>query len=236
MTDERYEPWAAGRRNARFTEWLRERSEPAWTRAATHRFTTELADGTLADAVMRRYLVQDYSFLDSFAMVLASAIVKAPSLADRIPLCQFLGVVTSDENTYFQRAFDALAVPAGDRSGPSLRAPTRGFHALMAEAVRCEGYAETLAPLVVFEWLYLTWATAVSDRAPRAFHHAEWITLHANPEFASFVAWLRGQLDREGPLLSRERRSRVAASFGRAVELELAFFDEAYRESREPGR
>jgi len=231
MSEERYEQWAAGRQNARFTEWLRERTEPTWTRAATHRFTTELADGTLADPVMRRYLVQDYSFLDSFARLLASAIVKAPSLADRIPLCQFLGVVTSDENTYFQRAFDALAVPAGDRVQPNPREPTRALHALMAEAVGCEGYAETLAPLVVFEWLYLSWATAVSDRSPEKFYHAEWITLHANPEFTSFVAWLRGQLDREGPLLSQSRRHRVAALFGRAVEVELAFFDEAYRET-----
>jgi thiaminase/transcriptional activator TenA len=230
MSDERYEQWAAGRMNARFTEWLRDRTEPTWTRATTHRFTTELADGTLADAVMRRYLVQDYSFLDSFVRLLASAIVKAPSLADRIPLCQFLGVVTSEENTYFQRAFDALAVPAPDRAGANLRAPTRGFHTLMAEAVACEGYAETLAPLVVFEWLYLSWATAVADRTPPAFYHAEWITLHANPEFTSFVAWLRGQLDREGPLLSQDRRHRVAALFGHAVALELAFFDEAYRE------
>ncbi len=230
MTDERYEQWAAGRMNARFTEWLRDRTEPTWTRATTHRFTSELADGSLADPVMRRYLVQDYSFLDSFARLLASAIVKAPSLADRIPLCQFLGVVTSDENTYFQRAFDALAVPGRDRNGPALREPTRGFHALMAEAVDSDGYAETLAPLVVFEWLYLTWATAIADRNPPAFYHAEWITLHANPEFASFVAWLRGQLDQEGPLLSQARRNRVAALFDRAVELELAFFDEAYRE------
>jgi thiaminase/transcriptional activator TenA len=230
MSEERYEQWAAGRQTARFTDWLRERTKPTWTRAATHRFTTELADGSLSDPVMRRYLVQDYSFLDSFARLLASAIVKAPCLADRIPLCQFLGVVTSDENTYFQRAFDALSVPAGDRVQPNLRNPTRDFHALMAEAVDCEGYAETLAPLVVFEWLYLSWATAVSDRSPEKFYHAEWITLHANPEFTSFVAWLRGQLDREGPLLSQGRRHQVAALFGRAVEVELAFFDEAYRE------
>jgi thiaminase/transcriptional activator TenA len=231
MTEEKkHAQWASGRDDARFSEWLRQRTEPTWTRATTHRFTTELADGTLADAVMRRYLVQDYSFLDSFVTLLASAIGKAPSLADRIPLCQFLGVVTSAENTYFQRAFEALAVPAHDRVEPVLHAPTRGFHALMAEAVRSEGYAETLAPLVVFEWLYLTWASAVADRAPQAFYHAEWITLHADPAFARFVDWLRGQLDSQGPRLTDDRRDRVAALFRRAVELELAFFDEAYRE------
>ena len=46
---------------------------------------------------MRQYLVQDYSFLDSFVRLVASAIVKAPSLDDRIPLGRFLGAVSSDE-------------------------------------------------------------------------------------------------------------------------------------------
>ena len=52
--------WAAERADARFTEWLREQAEPTWREAARHRFTRELAGATLSDAVMRRYLIQDY--------------------------------------------------------------------------------------------------------------------------------------------------------------------------------
>jgi thiaminase/transcriptional activator TenA len=100
MSQTSYEAWAVGRADARFTEWLRQQAEPGWSEAAEHRFTRELADGTLADAVMRRYLVQDYSFLDSFVRLMASAIVKAPSLADRMPLGRFLGAVSGEENTY----------------------------------------------------------------------------------------------------------------------------------------
>ena len=116
MSHSSYDAWAPGRADARFTEWLRQQAEPTWSEATNHRFTRELADGILADAVMRRYLVQDYSFLDSFVRLVASAIVKAPSLADRIPLGRFLGAVSGEENTYFHRAFDALSVPEVDRS------------------------------------------------------------------------------------------------------------------------
>jgi thiaminase (transcriptional activator TenA) len=119
MSQSSYEAWAAGRADARFTEWLRQQAEPTWSEATSHRFTRELADGILADAVMRQYLVQDYSFLDSFIRLVASAIVNAPSLADRIPLGRFLGAVSGEENTYFHRAFDALNVPEADRThGP----------------------------------------------------------------------------------------------------------------------
>ncbi|MGZ9190280.1 MAG: thiaminase II/PqqC family protein, partial [Nitrospira sp.] len=106
MPPSAYDTWATGRADGRFCEWLREEAEPTWSEAVNHQFTRELADGILADGVMRRYLVQDYSFLDSFVRLTASAIVKAPSLADRVPLGRFLGTVTGEENTYFQRAFD----------------------------------------------------------------------------------------------------------------------------------
>jgi thiaminase/transcriptional activator TenA len=228
MPPSAYGTWATGRADGRFSEWLREEAEPTWRDAVSHRFTRELAEGTLADGVMRRYLVQDYSFLDSFVRLVASAIVKAPSLADRVPLGRFLGTVTGEENTYFQRAFDALDVPAEDRARPVLRGPTQAFHKLMTEAIADPEYLETLTPLVVFEWLYNAWATALADRQPERFYHREWIALHANPAFDSFVAWLRAQMDRDGPTLAPERQDRIVAVFRRTVALEKAFFDDAY--------
>ena len=231
MSPSSYDAWAARTGDARFTEWLRQQAEPAWSEAAGHRFTRELADGTLADTVMRGYLVQDYSFLDSFVRLVASAIVKAPSLADRIPLGRFLGAVSGEENTYFHRAFDALSVPEVDRSRPMLRPTTRAFHEVMADAISAEGYEETLAPLVVFEWLYNAWATAVADRQPETFLHREWITIHANQQFDAFVAWLRDQLNRNGPRLSPDRQEHIAEAFCRTVQLEKAFFDDAYTET-----
>jgi thiaminase/transcriptional activator TenA len=217
-----------GQASGRLSERLKRASEPTWTAAVQHRFVAELAAGTLPDPVMRRYLIQDYSFLDSFVKLIGTGIAKAPSLADRIPLCRFLYLVTSEENTYFQRAFDALGVPQAERLSPVLREPTRGFHALMADAAAAATYAETLAPLVVFEWLYLSWAEAVAGAVPERFYHAEWISLHANADFARFVGWLRDQFDREEEALPAEALARVEALFGRAVALELAFFDDAY--------
>jgi thiaminase (transcriptional activator TenA) len=50
----------------RFTETLRAASEPGWSQAVGHRFVKELFIGTLPDAVMAHYLIQDHRFLDSF--------------------------------------------------------------------------------------------------------------------------------------------------------------------------
>lgn len=214
----------------RFTDWLREQSEPTWTQAVEHRFTRELADETLDDAVFRRYLVQDYSFVDRFVGLLGYAIGRAPDLAARIRLSHFLAGVTSEENTYFQRSFDALGVAEKERTNPELKPPTRGFHELMKEAWEAGGYEEILAVLVVAEWVYVSWATAVKDRSPSKFYFSEWIDLHANDEFRDFVDWLRGQLDAHGPALSPDRREAVVQLFRRAVRLEKEFFDAAYED------
>ncbi|WP_303361285.1 hypothetical protein [Paracoccus sp. (in: a-proteobacteria)] len=52
---------------------------------------------------------------------------------------------------------------------------------------------------------------------------AEWITLHDNPDFRDFVAFLRQEPDRVGP----GDPDTCRYFFGRAVALEAAFFDAA---------
>lgn len=94
----------------KFTEELRQVVGEQWDRVIHHKFTTELASGTIDRKVLERYLIQDHRFLDAFVVLLASIIAHARSLPDRIPGCQFLAMITGKENTYFERSFQALGV------------------------------------------------------------------------------------------------------------------------------
>ena len=58
--------------------------------------------------VLKKYLIQDHRFLDAFVILLSSTIAKCRTLEDRIPGCQFLGLITGKENTYFERSFEVL--------------------------------------------------------------------------------------------------------------------------------
>ena len=78
----------------RFTDELREAAGDQWQRVVNHRFTDELAAGTINRDWLRRYLIQDHRFLDAFVVLLASIVANAHDLSDRIPGCQFLGVIT----------------------------------------------------------------------------------------------------------------------------------------------
>ncbi len=210
----------------RFSESLRQSCEATWTRAIEHRFVTELGDGTIADDVMAAYLIQDHRFLDSFLVLLGAAIASSDRFESRLVLGRFTGMVCGEENTYFLRAFEALGVDTETRTRAPDTAPTAGFKALMREAAATRSYAATLAVLNVAEGLYLDWAQRVPRPLPTNFVHAEWVTLHDNPMFVEFVAFLRAELDRVGP----DDAALAQDFFQRAVDLELAFFDAAYAE------
>lgn len=197
-----------------------------WDAATRHRFTDALAAGTLPHARMAGYLVQDYRFIDGFVRLLASAVARAPSLAEAVPSAQFLGVITGPENTYFLRSFEALGIEDPTRA-PTL-AVTRDFQDLMRDAAASGRYEQMLAVLTVAEWSYLDWATPHADRVPDLpFYLGEWIALHCGPGFAAVVEHLRQQFDTAWQGLDPARRRAVEETFGRAVRLERAFFDAA---------
>jgi len=132
-------------------------------------------------------------------------------------------MVSSEENTYFLRAFEALGVTEDRRAADPDTQPTAGFKAIMREAAETRSYAAALSVLVVTEWLYLDWASR-APTPPNNFVHADWISLHDNPGFRAFVDFLRAELDRIGPAQADLCRD----FFGRAVALELSFFEAAY--------
>ncbi|TQQ79380.1 TenA family protein [Halonotius roseus] len=233
MSGDSFVDYAADRDEPRFTDWLRERSEPVWSDAVDHRFTQELGAGTLDDEVMAQYLLQDYAFVDTLVGVFGYAVGQAPTMTEKRRFVEFLDVITDDENDYFERSFDALDVPAERWQAPDRTAATESFIDLLLAAKAQGGYAETLAVLVPAEWIYLLWATREAGDRPEPFYFAEWIDLHANDGFVAFVEWLREQLDTIGPTLSARRQQRVARLFERTVDHEVAFFDAPYDQADE---
>lgn len=212
------------------SEILKQHCNDNWQSATTHSFCAELASGTLPLAKMRVYLAQDYTFVDSFVRLAASAIHHAPSLPDRLPLAHFLGNIAGPENTYFQRAFEALAVPQQERKKPTQLTPTSGFQALMLKAANSGEYANMVAVLCVAEWLYLSWAKPLVETVETLpFYFGEWITLHSGDYFESIVEHLRCQLDTAFNDADTTQQAVISDYFNQAVLLEKQFFDACYQ-------
>lgn len=214
--------------NAAFHNWLRESAEPYWTKATVHRFTEELAEGTLDSQVCARYLVQDYAFVDSFVSLLGYAVAYAPAMPQKRPFAGFLAAVTSEENDYFLRSFQALDVPESEWRSPQLAPVTAELLSVLQDSGRSGSYPLVLATLLAAEWSYLTWGQACGTRRPQEFWMAEWIDLHAVPEFERFVTWLRDETSRVGTDSPPEVQQQMCRTFCHMMDLEERFFDHAY--------
>ncbi|WP_067173727.1 TenA family protein [Microtetraspora niveoalba] len=218
-----YADWCAAGGHTRFSEWLRASSEPDWTAVVTHPFAAAILRG---EADMRRYLVQDFQFVDAFTALLGAAVAAADTFEARVPVARFLGLTVADaERGYFHRALAALGE---DPASPVTPEPvTVEFRALMDEARHGQSYARIIAVLCVAEWTYLGWAERAVDPLPEDFVYREWIDLHSGPAFEGWVGFLRGELDRIGPALSEAEQGGVLDVFRRATDLERRFFDMA---------
>ncbi|SEL70273.1 TenA family protein [Halomonas daqiaonensis] len=217
--------WAAGRESARITDWLREISEPDWSATVNHPLFDALAEGRLSGDDFATYMVQDYGFVDPFTALIGHAIGQAPTMDDRVVLGQFMGMLTSDENSTFQRTFEAFDVPGSQHEAPDYLPETRAFRELLHDIGQGGHYAEILAVLVVTEWLYLEWALRVTRVEGLHPLMAEWIDLHDNPPFQEFVAWLRRRLDEEAMALDETAFARMTERFRDTVAKERAFHD-----------
>ncbi|PYG25544.1 TenA family protein [Pelagimonas varians] len=212
----------------RATDFLKNSAQGDWDAVTDHPFCKELANGTLPLDKMRWYLVQDYKFIDEFVRLLATAIAHAPTLADGVPMAQFLGLVTSTENTYFLRSFAALEVSQQEQNVSAAPA-TRAFQDLMTKARTSGRYEQMLAVLIVAEWSYLTWANRYKTySADLPFWYSEWIDLHTGEGFENVVAHLRNQLDDVWERLDDHQQSKAATMFQGALSCERAFFDAAF--------
>ncbi|KAL7530188.1 hypothetical protein ACHAWF_003277 [Thalassiosira exigua] len=213
------------------TEELRAAAGQQWERVTNHKFTVEVAKGTIDREVMKKYLIQDHRFLEAFVVLLASTIANARTLEDCIPGCQFLAVITGKENTYFERSFDVLGCgDADERSEVPDEAVTLKFVTLMREVAREGTLGEMLSVMVVAAWSYQSWGEKVlpSTNRDTDFVTWEWVDQHSGDDFSQVVSYMRGLLDKEGTLLDDDGRKKCRKAFLRAVQLEEEFFEMAY--------
>lgn len=203
----------------------RYRAASPWNAAVDHPFVRELTAGTLAPERFGRYLVQDYAYVADLLDALGYLIAKAPSPGAKRRYGTFLLAVLEGEDRFFRETFDLLGIPEAVWRRPELAPATVGIGRTLLAAAAGGSYAEALAAFLAGEWVYRDWATPVKDRPPAYPPYREWIRLHSDPDFSSFVDWLRAELD--GLDLSPAEDARAQAAFVHIVRWEGLFWDVA---------
>ena len=207
---------------------IRSGAEETWNAALSHRFFREIATDAIDDRDFARYLRIEYGFVDTAAVALGYAVVKAPSFKERRRLGLGLYGLVTDQEKFFVDAFERMAVPAEARTGLAAQGLSQPLHNLFLTVAENEGYEEILTCVLTSEWMYLTWCSK-ADRTPSSRPYIRgWVALHAGGAFAEHVAWVRSQIDARAPLLSEARQAQLMVVFEQTLAAEVKFHDAVY--------
>ena len=77
----------------KLSEILYERALPIWREAEEKPFVLEMAKGTLAEGKFKRYMLQDYLYLQDYSDILKSALLQAKEPALALLICRRLQVL-----------------------------------------------------------------------------------------------------------------------------------------------
>lgn len=182
--------------------------------AVNHRFVRELAEGSLPPKAFAAYVAQDAYFLETFARAYALALAHSPDRESLEAFAELLGGVM-DELQLHSRYAHELGIDLADTQ-PS--AATLAYTDFLLAAAAPGNIGRICAAMTPCMRLYAHLGTSLAPPAENAY--ARWILTYADPGFEQLARTLEDLLDLHAPDLES-----VRATYRRAMELEVAFFD-----------
>lgn len=209
----------------RFTHALRDAASDEWRRMQEHPFVIAIEEDRLPDAVLRRYLVNEYAFVEAAITIFSYALVNAPDMAARRELVRIIGALVDAQIPYFENAFTALGMAEEEWRGASLPPKAAMLRDGMLGFAAHGGFAEVATAMLAAEWTYHTWCARAVRRSISNEVLKDWVRLHAEPAFAGQANWLRNTVDGIGAKAEPDARRRLLSVFATALELEIHFHD-----------
>jgi len=198
-------------------QWLWAGNADLARRTLEHPFVQGLGQGTLPRAAFGGYVAQDAYFLESFARAYALAIAASP---DHESLVAF--------NALLQGVLEELRLHAGyasrwwiDLDATTPLPATTAYTDFLLDTARGGDAGLICAAMTPCLRLYAWLGQRLRAQVGHPGHaYADWIDTYADPAFEALACRLEALLDRLAT-----NTGAVEATYRRAMELELAFFD-----------
>ena len=185
------------------------------TVALAHPFMRGIADGSLPRDAFAAYIAQDAFFLDGFARAYALALAHSPDRASLDAFADLLAGVREE-----LRLHDAYVARWDiDLAGVVRSAATRAYADFLLARASLGSVGLTCAAMTPCMRLYahLGRSLASTEAGP----YTEWVQTYADPAFEELAARLERLLDAHAT-----DEPETHATYHRAMELEIAFFDD----------
>jgi len=187
-----------------------------------HPFVQGIASGELDREAFQHYVAQDAFFLDAFARAYGLCAARTAGLETKRAFEELRRAVEDElelHGSYAERwDVELAAEPA---------AATRAYTDFLLDVASLEPVGHAAAAMAPCMRLYAWLGQQLAPIARDTSAYKEWVDTYASAGFEAHAAKLEGLLD----ALPVETES-VAAHYSRAMALELAFFDSAYRSAK----
>jgi thiaminase/transcriptional activator TenA len=230
------ETFIARRKIVSFFERLKAEASAEWRAYTEHPFTNGLADGSLADAAFRHYLVQDYLFLIEFARAYALSVYKSPRLADMREAASGLSAILDVEMNLHVKLCAAWGLSPDDleRAPPAVEMLAYTRYVLDA-GMRGDLLAlkVALAPCVIGYAEIGTRLASMPNANAATNPYQIWIAEYAGAPYQEVAANARAHLDRLADrYVTPAREAELIAIFREATRLEADFWEMGWREGQ----
>ncbi len=216
-----------------FFERLKTQASAEWRAYTRHPFTAAMADGSLAEAAFRRYLVQDYLFLIEFARAYALAVYKSPHLADMREAASGLSAILDVEMDLHVKLCAGWGLSPGNLEQAPPAAEMLAYTRYVLDAgMRGDllSLRVALAPCVIGYAEIAERLAAHPDACAATNPYRVWIEEYAGGPYQEVAAKARAHLDRLADLYATPaREAELIVIFKEATRLETDFWDMGWR-------
>ncbi|MBR1215469.1 thiaminase II [Bradyrhizobium sp. JYMT SZCCT0180] len=219
-----------------FFERLKTEASAEWRAYTGHAFTNAMADGSLAEAAFRHYLVQDYLFLIEFARAYALAVYKSPQLADMREAAAGLSAILDVEMDLHVKLCAGWGLSPGDleKAAPAVEMLAYTRYVLDA-GMRGDllSLKVALAPCVIGYAEIATRLAAHPNALLATNPYRVWIAEYAGAAYQEVAANARTHLESLADRYATPaREAELIATFKEATRLEADFWEMGWRLNR----
>lgn len=205
---------------------LYDTARPIWEAQLEHPFVRQLGDGSLDVERFKRWVLQDYRYLEEFARIFAWAVAKADRLESMGWYAKVLDLTLNSEMALHRTYAERFGITEAELEATPMWPTTRAYTDFLVRTSADGDMADLLAALLPCAWGYVHIARSLAEGdPPEDQRYADWISQYASDEFAAALDWLRAEFDRVTEHVSDEKRARLTEIFMISSRYEWEFWE-----------
>lgn len=218
----------------KFSERLRQTSDPIWEASFRHPFVVGIGQGTLPLESFRYYVLQDSYYLQHFAQVQALGAAKASDLGTSNRLAIHVQGTYEAELALHRDFVKRLGITPEELSTFEPAPTAYAYTSHLIRAAYTGHLGDIIAAILPCYWLYYEIGERLKGERPVEPIYQAWIAAYHGDWFKTLVEEQIQRLDDIAEELTEIERKRMEHHFVLSSQYEYMFWDMAYRRETWP--